>query len=99
MYPHPLPAPLPLRLPLLLTRREGVVLRPPRADNPCHKLALHVGIDVREADIDLDLRSHAVIPLYAYDAPPPISPRSPLYPAYISLYLAYISPTSRLYLP
>jgi len=48
------------------------VLRPPRADNPCHKLALHVGIDVREAEIDLDLRSHAVIPLYAYDAGHPI---------------------------
>ena len=37
--------------------REGVVLRPPRADNPCHRLALCVGLDVREAEVDLDLTS------------------------------------------
>ena len=117
------------------------MLRPPRADNPCHRLALHVGLDVREAEIDLahisptsrpylapscpasprisprspldlpqvreaeidlDLRSHAVIPLYAYDAEPHISPISRLCLAHLSplsrLYLAYGSPLSRLYL-
>ena len=52
--------------------REGVVLRPPRTDNPCHRLALCVGPAVREVEVDLDLRSHTAVPLYAYDVGHPI---------------------------